>query len=88
MLNDAHCHFFSSGLFRTLGKDAGVTGDAAVELPAETVAPEPELELAWEPATRPERLPRGLRPAMGSPPFPSSCPCLAASPRSTSDPVR
>ena len=34
MLNDAHCHFFSSGLFRTLGKDAGVAGDAAVELPA------------------------------------------------------
>jgi len=40
MLNDAHCHFFSSGLFRTLGKDAGVTGDAAVELPA---------KLGWDP---------------------------------------
>ena len=40
MLNDAHCHFFSSGLFRTLGKDAGVAGDAAVELPA---------KLGWDP---------------------------------------
>ena len=40
MLCDAHCHFFSSGLFRTLGKDAGVTGDAAVGLPA---------KLGWDP---------------------------------------
>lgn len=34
MLCDAHCHFFSSNFFRTLGRDAEVTGDAAVELPA------------------------------------------------------
>ncbi|HEX5217604.1 MAG TPA: amidohydrolase family protein [Vicinamibacterales bacterium] len=40
MLNDAHCHFFSSGLFRTLGKDAGITGDAAVDLPE---------KLGWDP---------------------------------------
>jgi predicted TIM-barrel fold metal-dependent hydrolase len=35
MLNDAHCHFFSAGFFRTLGKSLpDVKSDAAVELPA------------------------------------------------------
>lgn len=35
MLNDAHCHLFSSQFFRTLGKSLpDVKGDAAVELPA------------------------------------------------------
>jgi predicted TIM-barrel fold metal-dependent hydrolase len=34
-LNDAHCHLFSGGFFRTLGKKLpDVTGDAADELPA------------------------------------------------------
>jgi predicted TIM-barrel fold metal-dependent hydrolase len=34
-INDAHCHLFSSGFFRTLGKKLlDVKGDAAVELPA------------------------------------------------------
>lgn len=34
-INDAHCHFFSSNLFRTLGAALGdVAGDAAVDLPA------------------------------------------------------
>jgi len=33
--NDAHCHFFSSGFFRTLGKKLpDVKGDAADDLPA------------------------------------------------------
>lgn len=35
MINDAHCHLFSSGFFRTLGKKLpDVKGDAAEELPA------------------------------------------------------
>ncbi len=35
MLNDAHCHFFSSQFFRTLGhKLPDIHGDAAVELPS------------------------------------------------------
>jgi len=39
-LNDAHCHFFSSNLFRTLGGAlSNVTGDPAVDLPA---------RLGWE----------------------------------------
>lgn len=34
MLNDAHCHFFSSQFFRTLGRSVpDLSGDAAVELP-------------------------------------------------------
>ena len=33
-LSDAHCHFFSAGLFRTLGRDLKVDGDAATMLPA------------------------------------------------------
>lgn len=34
MLNDAHCHFFSSQFFRTLGRSmSDFTGDGAVELP-------------------------------------------------------
>ena len=34
-INDAHCHLFSSGFFRTLGKKlSDVRGDAAEELPA------------------------------------------------------
>lgn len=33
--NDAHCHFFSAGFFRALGKSMpDVRGDAAVDLPA------------------------------------------------------
>jgi len=35
MLNDAHCHYFSSQFYRTLGhKVADLKGDAAVELPS------------------------------------------------------
>jgi len=42
-LCDSHCHFFSANFFRTLGRDAGVTDDAAVSLPA---------RLSWDaPAT-------------------------------------
>src|SRR4051812_1686683 len=34
-INDAHCHLFSSGFFRTLGKKVpDVKGDAAEDLPA------------------------------------------------------
>src|SRR5262245_33274752 len=33
-MNDAHCHFFSAGLFRALGRDLKVDGDAATVLPA------------------------------------------------------
>ena len=42
MICDAHCHFFSSSFFRTLGKDAGLDGDAdaAEALPA---------QLGWDP---------------------------------------
>lgn len=36
---DAHCHFFSAGFFAALGREAGVSGDAAVALPA---------SLGWE----------------------------------------
>ena len=39
MINDAHCHYFSSGFFRTLGRDVQVEGDAAAALPA---------RLGWE----------------------------------------
>ena len=40
MLNDAHCHFFSSQFFRTLGNSLpDAKGDAAVELP---------VRLGWE----------------------------------------
>ncbi len=31
---DAHCHFFSSGVFAALGREVGVAGDPAVALPA------------------------------------------------------
>jgi len=31
---DAHCHFFSAGLLRALGREAGVGDDAAIALPA------------------------------------------------------
>jgi predicted TIM-barrel fold metal-dependent hydrolase len=35
LINDAHCHFFSPGFFRTLGKALpDLTGDAAVDVPA------------------------------------------------------
>jgi hypothetical protein len=40
LVNDAHCHFFSSGFFRTLGADAGAEGDAAETLPS---------RLNWDP---------------------------------------
>lgn len=41
-MNDSHCHFFSSGFFRTLGRDVAppVAGDAADALPQ---------RLGWEP---------------------------------------
>ena len=39
-IRDAHCHFFSTGFFRALGRDAGMTSEAADELPA---------TLGWEP---------------------------------------
>ena len=39
-IRDAHCHFFSAGFFRALGRDAGMTSEAADELPA---------TLGWEP---------------------------------------
>ena len=39
MICDAHCHFFSSGFFSTLGRDLKVDGDAAQALPA---------RLGWE----------------------------------------
>lgn len=40
MIADAHCHFFSSGFLATLGREAGVEGDAATVLPQ---------TLGWEP---------------------------------------
>jgi predicted TIM-barrel fold metal-dependent hydrolase len=41
VINDAHCHFFSPNLFRTLGSSLQeITGDAAEALPA---------RLGWEP---------------------------------------
>lgn len=48
-MNDAHCHFFSSNFFRTLGrKIADLKGDAAAELPQRLgwTPPGSELELA------------------------------------------
>jgi uncharacterized protein len=39
LLADAHCHFFSAGFFRALGRDTGAAGDAAETLPA---------RLGWE----------------------------------------
>jgi predicted TIM-barrel fold metal-dependent hydrolase len=47
-INDAHCHFFSEGFFRTLGQDARVEGDAAAALPARLGwdAPGPDDALA------------------------------------------
>jgi predicted TIM-barrel fold metal-dependent hydrolase len=39
-LRDAHCHFFSAGFFRALGREAGTTGEPAEQLPA---------TLGWEP---------------------------------------
>jgi predicted TIM-barrel fold metal-dependent hydrolase len=49
MVNDAHCHFFSSQFFRTLGqKLPDLKDDAAVELPARLgwTAPGSDIELA------------------------------------------
>ena len=49
MLNDAHCHFFSSQFFRTLGrKVADLKGDAAIELPSRLgwIAPGTDDQLA------------------------------------------
>jgi uncharacterized protein len=37
---DSHCHFFSAGFFRALGRDAGAGDDAAESLPA---------RLGWDP---------------------------------------
>jgi len=34
-IRDSHCHFFSEGFFRALGRERQTTGDAAVELPKE-----------------------------------------------------
>lgn len=48
MINDAHCHFFSSNLFRTVGSSLqDVGGDAADVLPA---------RLGWEPPVSNEAL--------------------------------
>ena len=33
MIADAHCHFFSSGFFEALGREAGVASGAAATLP-------------------------------------------------------
>ncbi len=49
MLNDAHCHFFSSQFFRTLGrKVTDLKGDAAAELPSRLgwIPPATDHELA------------------------------------------
>lgn len=49
MLNDAHCHFFSSQFFRTLGRKlTDLKGDAATELPLRLgwVAPGSDDDLA------------------------------------------
>jgi predicted TIM-barrel fold metal-dependent hydrolase len=46
-LCDSHCHLFSAAFFRVLGKDAGVTDDAAVSLPA---------RLSWDPPGTDEAL--------------------------------
>lgn len=40
MICDSHCHFFSAGFFRTLGRDLTIEGDAAETLPA---------RLGWDP---------------------------------------
>jgi len=40
MITDAHCHLFSAGFFRTLGRDLSVDGDAAEALPR---------RLGWDP---------------------------------------
>lgn len=48
LINDAHCHFFSPNLFRTLGSAMqDLTGDAADELPA---------RLGWEASNSAESL--------------------------------
>lgn len=48
LINDAHCHFFSPNLFRTLGSAMqDLTGDAADELPA---------RLGWEASNSAEAL--------------------------------
>ena len=49
MITDAHCHFFSSGFFRTLGKGiVADSSDAAVDLPARLGwdAPASNMDLA------------------------------------------
>jgi len=34
MITDAHCHFFSAGFFRALGRELGIDAQAEVEVPA------------------------------------------------------
>ncbi len=52
-IRDAHCHFFSSGFFRALGREAAVEGEAAELLPA---------RLGWDqPGTDDELADRWLR---------------------------
>ena len=47
-IRDAHCHFFSAGFFRALGRERPTTDDAATALPAELGwdAPGSNVELA------------------------------------------
>ena len=47
-VRDAHCHFFSEGFFRALGRERETAGDAAAVLPAELAwdAPGPNVTLA------------------------------------------
>ena len=40
MIADAHCHFFSTGFFQTLGKDLSLPESAETTLPA---------RLGWDP---------------------------------------
>jgi hypothetical protein len=49
MIADAHCHFFSSGFFRSLGRELNVSGDAAADLPA---------RVGWDPPGSDEDLAR------------------------------
>ena len=48
VINDAHCHFFSPSLFRTVGSSLqDITGDAADAVPA---------RLGWDPPVSDEAL--------------------------------
>ncbi len=47
MIIDAHCHFFSAGFFRALGRELGIHENAEVELPA---------RLGWDPPGTDEAL--------------------------------